>query len=115
MGKRIARVWTPRQGRIQRPLPLRKSSLDVPSNPRRRDQCESATARSVARKSWRVLLKAWRRGINPGMTTPDPRLNNAQLASHFWWLLGDEGAISLNERRTHGDGEERHQNEQNQG
>src|SRR5216684_8197905 len=41
-------------------------------------------------------------------------MDKGSRSSHFG-LLGNEGAIGLNERRTHRDGEKRHQNEQNEG
>src|SRR5215467_7382798 len=72
MGNPMPRVWTPWQGTIQRPLPLRKSSGWRPSNPRKRVQWVSATHNSVARKAWRVRLKACPGAQEPDINVPNP-------------------------------------------
>src|ERR1700691_320616 len=87
--------------------------------------------RLVARKSWRVWLKAWRCGTDPGIATPEI-LCWMQTAGHhlaarcldgqtdggtpaLLTLFRDERVISLNECRSNGDEKERNQNEYHEG
>src|SRR5260370_8355948 len=113
MGKRMARVGTPRQATIQSPQPLPKSPGEAPTRPRRRDQWVSARASVVARNTWRVRLKAQPLGVNSGINTPGFLFLSPMAASTQ--LLRPQLPDQLNDRGTDGHEDDGRQNEHHQG
>src|SRR5882724_4810725 len=73
MGKRMAKVCTPRQGTIHRPSPVGKWLGAVAIRPRKRDQWVAARRTWVARQAFRVRFSAYPLGPGTDITTPKAR------------------------------------------